>query len=165
MKKSFYILTLLLMFFSFTGCDNGNGLFGHSETEAEAKANGSVVIEYVPNKTNFNLLDGTKMQVDTAWTEMSFTYKDGKRIFDTTYGYNFAVPYKRQDPESFSFNFALADTTNRVFTNGREENACQLHPRVLYDKMEVLLEQKNPDTSLGWIKPIITDTIVFTKIK
>ena len=167
-KKTFYILPLLLIIFSFltmAGCDNGNGLFGHSKTKEEAKGNGSTIVEYVPDKKNFNLLDGTKMQIDTAWTEISFTYKNGDKVFDSAYGYNFAVPYKREDPESFSFTFSLADTANRVFTNGREKNACQLHPRTLYDKMQVLLEQKDTDTSKGWMHPIITDTITFTRIK
>jgi hypothetical protein len=165
MKSKIYILPLFLLSIAFMGCDNGNGLFGHSKTKAEAKASGSNVVEYVPDKTKFNLLDRTTMQIDTAWTEVSFTYKDGKRIHDSAYGYNFAVPYKRADPESFSFNFGLADTTNRVFTNAREENACQLYPRYLYDTIRVLLKQKSIDTSKGWMEPIITDTITFTKIK
>lgn len=168
MGKIFYTLSLLSIIFSILtmiGCDNGNGLFGHSETKEEAKANGAIVMEYVPDKTNFNLLDGTKMQIDTAWTEISFTYKNGGKVFDSTYGYNFAVPYKREDPENFSFTFSLADTANRMFTNGREKNACQLRPKYLYDKIQVLLEQKNTDTSKGWMQPIITDTITFTKIK
>jgi hypothetical protein len=165
MGKIFYIIISSIIFFSFIGCDNGNGLFGHSKTKNEAKANGSTVVEYVPNKTNFQLLDGTKMEIDTAWTEISFTYYNGQKIFDSTYGFNFAIPYTREDREKFSFNFGLADTTNRVFTNGREINVCQLHPRTLKDKMEVLLEQKNLDTAYGWMKPIISDTIVFTKVK
>jgi hypothetical protein len=146
MTNRLYI-AILLSFFILIGCNN-NGTFGHSETKEEAKANGSTT-EYVPNKNNFLLLDGTKMQIDTAWTEVSFTYKDGKKVFDATRGYNFSVPYKREDPENFSFNFSLVDTTNMVFTNGREENVCQLHPRILYDQIAVLLEQKNPIHHLG----------------
>lgn len=167
-KKAFYTLLLLVIIFSLltiAGCDNGNGLFGHSQTKEEAKANGSTVIEYVPDKASFNLLDGTKIQVDTAWTEISFTYKNGNKIFDSAYGYNFAIPYKREDEENFSFNFSLVDTTNQMFTNGMGKNACQLRPKYLYDKMQVLLEQKNPDTTKGWKHPIITDTITFTRVK
>jgi hypothetical protein len=147
------------------GCDNRNGLFGHSKTKQEAKANGSTVVEYIPNKTSFKLLDGTNMHVDTAWTEMSFTYHNGKRIIDTTYGYHFSIPFEKKIAGSFTFSFGLADTSNRVFTSGMDENLAQLCPRILFDKMEVLLEQKNPDSSFGWMKPIITDTIIFTKLK
>ncbi len=170
MKKIFCITIKVLIFYSlFTiaSCDNSNGLFGHSTTKEEAKANGSTVFEYVPNKTNFILLDGTKMQVDTSWTEISFTYKDGKKILDSIYGYHFSIPVNNNNLEKFSFTFGLLDTSNRVFTNPGpgKEGLCQLCPRILYDKMEVILEQKNPDTSFGWMKPIITDTIIFTKIK
>ena len=148
-----------------TGCNNGNGLFGHSQTKKEAKANGSTVVEYVPDKTMFDLLDGTKMQIDTAWTEISFTYRNGKRILDSTYGFHFSIPFKKEIAGSFAFSFSLADTTNRVFTNGIDENLAQLCPRNLYEKMQVLLEQKNTDTSKGWMNPIITDTIIFRKLK
>jgi len=159
-----FCTVIAFSFFISTGC-NDNGLFGHSKTKEEAKANGSAVIEFVPDKNNFLLLDGTKMHVDTAWTEVSFTYKDGKKIFDTAYGYNFTVPYKRQEYENFSFNLSLVDTTNQMFTNGMGKEACQIRPKYLYDTMKVILEQKNPDTAFGWLKPIITDTIVFTKIR
>ncbi len=166
-KMNCLILFLLISFVTIitTSCDNGNGLFGHSETREEAKANGSTVVEYVPDKTNFNLLDGTKMQVDTAWTELSFTYQDGKKNLDSTYGYNFAIPYKLKDPESFTFTFSLADTTNQMFTNPRDKNACRLRPIKLYDVIQVLLEQKDTDTTIGWMHTIITDTITFTRIK
>ncbi len=165
MPNQFYIA----IFFSlllFTGCNN-DGLFGHSKTKEEAKANGSTIKEYVANKNNFLLLDGTKIQLDTAWTESSFTYKDGKRILDTTYGYHFSIPVKNSNLEKFTFTFGLSDTSNRVFTNAGpgKDGLTQLCPRYLYDKIEVLLEQKNPDTALGWLKPIITDTIVFKKIR
>ena len=154
---SFSLLTIL-------GCDNGNGLFGHSETKEEAKKKGSTVIEYVPDKTKFNLLDGTKMQIDTAWTELSFTYNNGKRILDSRYGYHFSIPFKKAILESFTFSFSLADSTNRMFTNGIGDDLVQLCPRKLQDKMQVLLEQKDTDTSIGWMHSIITDTITFTKI-
>lgn len=163
MKKIFYLQFFLV---AFVGCSNNeNGLYGHSETRAEAKANGSNVLEYIPNKKKFELLDGTSMQIDTAWTEVSFTYMDGKNIIDSADGYNFTVPFKIRNTKSFTFTFSLADTTNRMFGNGRGDNDCQLRPIHLYDTMKVLLKQKNPDTSFGWMKPIITDTIIFTKIK
>jgi hypothetical protein len=168
MKKTLYFPPLTLIFSSLLiiiSCNSNDGLFGHSETKEEAKANGSTVVEYVPDKRNFNLLDGTKMQIDTAWTEISFTYHNEKKNFDSAYGFHFGIPYTREGREKFSFIFNLFDTTNRVFTNGREKKICYLCPRHLYDTMKVILEQKNPDTSLGWTQPIVTDTITFKKLK
>jgi hypothetical protein len=148
-----------------SGCDGTDGLFGHSKTKEEAKANGSNVLEYLPNKSSFKLLDGTEMKIDTAWTEVSFTYKNNKRIYDSSYGSHFAIPYYIKDPASFTFNFHLLDTTNQMFTNGREKGATQLCPKKLYDTMRVFLEQKDPDTSKGWTNPIITDTVTFVRLK
>lgn len=139
-------------------------MFGHSKTKEEAKANGSQVLQYVGDKTNFELLDGTELQIDTAWTEENFTYKNGKRILDARDGYHFSIPFKQANPKKFTFTFSLLDTTNRMFTNGIGSDLCQLVPKMLMDEMHVLLEQKDPDTSKGWTNPIITDTITFRKV-
>jgi len=164
-----YLQSLVIIFislFAMVSCDNENGLFGHSATKEKAKANGSAVIEYIPDKKDFSLLDETKMQIDTAWTEVSFTYKNGKKILDSSYGYHFSIPVINNNLNNFSFTFGLLDTLNRAFTNPGpgKEGLCQLCPKHLYHKMEVLLEQKDPDTTKGWTHTIITDTITFTKI-
>jgi hypothetical protein len=158
-----FILSIVIVIISIR-CNNNDGLFGNSTTKEEAKANGSNVVEYIANKTIFNLIDGTVMKIDTAWTEVSFTYKNGKRVLNDTYGYHFSIPFMKQTPKIFTFSFELTDTTNRIFTNGMDENMTQLCPKILYDTMRVSLEQRNPDTSVGWMKPIVTDTIIFTKI-
>jgi len=164
MKINLPLLSALLLLL---GCDNSDGLFGHSKSKGEAKANGSTILEYLPNKSTFKLLDGTEMKVDTAWTEISFTYKNGKRILDSSYGYHFSIPARNDSLQNFTFNFALLDKKNQMFTNAGpgEDGLSQLCPKVLFDDMKVILEQKNPDTSKGWMNPIITDTIIFTKIK
>ena len=160
-------LPLLSVLFSLLSCENSDGLFGHSKSKAEAKANGSNVIEFLPNKSVFKLLDSTEMKVDTAWTEISFTYKNGKQVLDSSYGYNFTIQVKNDSLNNFTFNFKLLDTTNRMFTNAGpgEDGLCQLHPKILYDDMKVILEQKNRDTSKGWMDPINTDTITFRRIR
>lgn len=123
------------------------------------------MLEYMQDKKLFHLLDGTDMNIDTAWTEVSFTYFNGKRVYNKRDEYNFAIPYKLKDSNSFTFTFSLADTTNRMFTNAREAKVCQLHPKSLYDSIKVLLEQKDTDTSKGRLNPIITDTITFIRLK
>ena len=47
---------ILFSFIAILGCDNGNGLFGRSENKGEAKANGSTVFEYLPDKKNLPFL-------------------------------------------------------------------------------------------------------------
>jgi hypothetical protein len=159
------IFTIFL--FLIISCDDGEGLFGHSNTREEAKASGSTVIEYVPNKSKFKLLDGTEMQIDTAWTEVSFTFHNGKRVLDSSDGYHFSIPVRNDSLQNFMFEFYLLDSLNQVFTSpGADRNGLsQLCPRKLYNQMKIVLEQKNPDsTKHGWIDAINTDTITFHKI-
>jgi hypothetical protein len=151
-----------------TSCDfvyKDNGRFGSSISRQEALKYGSTSFLYKPNKTTFHLLDSSLMTIDTAWTEVMFSYKNGKRLLDSTYGFHFSIPYKIPDPNTFTFTFSLLDTTNRMFTNGREENICRLCPIKLLDEMRVILEQKDTDTSKGWTNPIVTDTIIFRRLK
>jgi hypothetical protein len=163
-----FILTATFVFGIISGCDfiyKDNGRFGNSESKEEALKNNSEVSTYLPDKYKFSLLDGTILQLDTAWTEISFSYKNGKRIYDSSNGFHFSIPFKKEVPESFTFSLSLADTTNRSFTNGGGEKLIQLCPTNLYDEMKVVLEQKDPDTSKGWTHRIITDTITFKRIE
>jgi len=141
-----------------------DGLFGQSKTKEEALKNGSNVILFMPDKKTFNLLDGTTLTLDTAWTEVSFSLKNGERILDSTYGFHFSIPFKQLTPNTFTFHFSLLDKTNQMFTNGMDQNLSQLCPKQLYDEMKIILDQKDPDTSKGWTNPIITDTIIYRKI-
>ncbi len=151
----------------FYSCDffyKDNGTFGRSNTKDEARKNGSEVFLYLPNKNEFQLLDGTTLTTDTAWTEVSFTYNKGQRVLDSSFGFIFSIPFKQFDPTKFTFNFTLFDTSNRVFTNGIGDDLCQLYPKKLKDEIKVILEQKDTDTSKGWTNPIVTDTITFKRL-
>jgi len=164
-------LKTLLVIFSllvFSACNffyKDNGRPGYSKTKKEALANGSPVSIYVPNKFSFPLLDGTTLLIDTAWTEMSFSYHNGQRVINADYGYHLSIPFIKKNIDSFTFTFSLADKTNEMFTNGLYDSLCQLCPTELHDEMKVLIEQKDPDTSKGWTHPIIKDTITFKRFK
>jgi hypothetical protein len=164
MKELYFFICMFLLLTSCNFYSKTNGLFGKSITKEEAIKNGSEVYQFIANKKEFNLLDGSKITIDTVWTEISFTYENNKRIYDSSYGFLFSIPFKKSVAETFTFNFCLLDTTNRMFTNGITENLCQLCPIKIKDEMKILLEQKDTDTSKGWMNPIVTDTIIFTRI-
>lgn len=162
--KNIFLLSILIL----SSCDfvyKDNGLFGHSSTKEEAAANGSKVLIYVPDKYSFSLLDKTTLLIDTAWTEESFSYHNGKRIIDASNGYHFSIPFIKKASDSFTFMLSLADKHNQAFTNGGGEKLIQLCPQTLYKEIKVLLEQKDPDTSKGWSNPIVLDTITFRLLK
>lgn len=163
--KKIYLVVLVALFIS--GCDfiyKNNGTFGSSQTKEKAKKNGAEIVKYLPNKNTFELIDSTTLKIDTAWTEMSFTYKNGERVYDSRFGYIFNVPFQKEVPNSFTFSFELLDKSNQEFTNGIREDKCELRPKILKDTVKIILEQKNPQEEVGWISPIITDTILFRKI-
>jgi len=165
-KKMKFNLPLILITL-FTSCDfiyKNNGSAGSSETKEEAVKNGSEVFLYLPDKNKFELIEGTSLTIDTAWTEVSFFYKNGNRVYDSSWGYIFNVPYEKELPENFTFNFSLLDTTNQGFTNGLRRGKCELRPIKLKDEMAIILKQKNPKEGVGWKSPIITDTITFKQI-
>ena len=162
--KNIFILFSILTICSCDFIHKDNGRFGHSNTKEEAIANGSPVILYLPDKYSFRLLDGTTLLVDTAWTEASFSYRNGEKIINSGYGYHLSIPFIKKNPDSFTFTFCLADKSNEMFTNGLYDSLCQLCPTELYDEMKVLIEQKDPDTSKGWTHLIIRDTIVFKRL-
>ena len=163
----FLNLLLIICLGLLTSCDffnKDNGLFGDSKTRQEALKNGSPIYSYVADKNSFQLLDGTTLRTDTAWTELSFTYKNGQRVLDSSYGFHFSIPFKKAVPNTFTFTFSLLDTTNQIFTNGIGEDLYQLCPLRLRDEMKIILKQKDTDTSKGWTNPIVSDTITYRRL-
>lgn len=166
MKIKYIVLKLIAITIIslMNSCDSGDGLFGHSKSIEEARSEKYGFRIYVSDIREFKLIDGSRMLIDTAWREVSFTYKNGKKIPDSLFGYNFSIPYKFSGKQEFKVLLRLMDSSNVFFTNGMNPDVCFLRPKRLYDTMNVLLEQKNPDTSLGWLKPIISDTINFIRL-
>lgn len=161
---------ICLIGFVFISCmnigDKREGEFGTSDNISISKSRKLYRAMYIPNLYKFQLLDKSIVSIDTAWAEAMWTYnKNGNPVIMEKIGYNFVIPIKKQDFAKFLFDFSLADTNNQAFTNGIEARRCVLNPKILKDTINVIVEEKNPDTAYGWIKPIITGTIRFIKRK
>lgn len=119
-------------------------------------------IKYVADKSNFVLLDNSQMKIDTALIKVSYDKNNEILNEKKRWGhrYNLYIPFKKQVENSFQFELRLL---GEEYSGGINDNSKDLHLNTLKDTIKVLLEQKNADTSLGWTKPIITDTINFTK--
>ena len=119
------------------------------------------IFNYISNRQQFILLDGSKMQIDTCSIKVSYN-KDGKRLNDTkSKGYNLYIPFTKQPEGGFQFQFRIVGDK---YAGGINDNSKDLHFIYLKNEYEIVLEQKNPDTAFGWTKPIITDTLVFKQI-
>jgi len=159
------IITNIFIITTLTSCMNykGAGGFGVSEDITTSKSKNLYRFKYCPNKIKFKLLDSSYIQIDTAWTEIMWSYDEQCNPSPAeAFGYNFVVPIVKQAFDKFVFTLSLADTSNESFTNGIEENRCVLNPSKLLDTIGIILEQKNPNEN-GWKEKIVTDTIIFIK--
>lgn len=118
-------------------------------------------LKYLPTKQKFVLLDNSTLQIDTSTIRISFD-KDNRRLNETkSFGYNLIIPFKKQFEGSFQFELKILGEENN---GGINEESKAFHLTELKDIYTILLEQKNPDTSFGWTKPIITDTLLFKRL-
>jgi len=118
-------------------------------------------LKFLPNKQQFLLLDNSKMHIDTATIRVSFG-RDNRRLNDIkSLGYDLNIPFTKQNRNSFQFDFRILGEQS---SGGIDDSFKELHLINLKDEYKILLEQKNPDTDLGWTKPIITDTLIFKRL-
>jgi hypothetical protein len=162
------IILILFLTVAFTSCidliDKRADKHGASDNIAMSKLNKFYKVIYLPNQFEFTLLDGSVVKIDTAWAEKMWTYdNNGKPKLSNDFGSNFIIPIKKQEFDKFLFDFSLADTSNEYMTTGLEEKRRVLYPSNLFDTIKIILQQKNPKQEYGWMAPIKTDTIFFTK--
>ena len=63
------------------------------------------------------------------------------------------------------YSFRLLDKSLQVGTSG-EDNSCKsISISSIKNEISAIFIQKNPDPNIGWEKEIITDTIIFKKVK
>jgi hypothetical protein len=117
-------------------------------------------ILFLPDKTEFKLLDNIIIKIDTACTSKD-NYINGK----VNSSYSFRIPIISPKNERMKFGFQLLNTSNQFGASENGSNCKVLPIKNLKDKIIVLIKQKNPKKNIGWKKPIITDTITYRKIK
>lgn len=119
-------------------------------------------LKYLPDQQQFILLDSGKLQIDTCTIKVSYD-KDNQRINDTkSQGYSLHIPFKKEKEESFQFEFKILGEENG---GGIGENSKSFYFPDLRNEYKIVIEQKNPDKSFGWTKPIITDTLTLRRVK
>lgn len=164
LRSIFFLLSLVFLTIRCDFLYKNNGKFGSSLTKEEALNNGSEVLLYLPNKNTIELIDGTSVKIDTVWTEVSFIWKNNRRVYDSKWGYVFNVPYEKEINNGFVFKLSLLDTTNQEFSHGTGEKSSRLRPKKLKERIDVIVVQKSPLKGIGWKSPSVTDTIVFRRI-
>nr|WP_321222908.1 hypothetical protein [uncultured Psychroserpens sp.] len=171
MKKRIikYVLILISLFAVYyiydfvTKISNKNeGLFGHSKSRENAINNGFTVVDFKPSKDTLTLINGRKIVIKKVWSEVSWTYHNGKPQIADEYGHTLCLEFSGKQ-DDFVFTFSLLDKKNQQFTNGIGDSICHLKPKKLYDFIDTVLREKNPKKNVGWKNGLVTDTIRMTK--
>lgn len=155
LKKNYYILlcllnllTYILIFFSF---------YPKSYVDKNILSYNRYIFE--PNKTELKLFDNSIVKIDNACSSENI-YKISK----TNSYFIFRIPIKQIGTNRMLYSFEILDNSlNESF--GESENCKEISISKLDNEVKVFFEQKNPNPNIGWKKPIITDTIIFKKIK
>ena len=137
--------------------------FGQSETKAGSIKNDFFVTDYIPSKDTITLLDGREIIIRQVWAETMWYYHDRHPEKAENYGYNLQVEFTGSN-DDFVFSFDLLDKNNQAFTNGMGHGKCILNPIQLYTSINIIVEEKNKQDTIGWMQPIITDTISLIRI-
>jgi len=63
------------------------------------------------------------------------------------------------------FSFRLLDSTLQIGGSEEDENCKTICVKSVENEIKVLFVQKNPTPKIGWKQRIITDTVIFKKVK
>lgn len=110
----------------------------------------------------FKLIDSSVFNIDTAWAEKQWIYdkNDEPIVPDSIVGFKFIPTHSTQDFDNiknFRFGFANLDTLNGQ-GYGIQESKWEFNPKVSKDTIRIFVRQGNPDTTIGWKRPMIRDT-------
>jgi hypothetical protein len=116
------------------------------------------------NKQQIVLLDHNELKIDS--TIMSVWYirskKNGNEALTADYfmTIHYTRPFNNTE-RGYPFELSILDSPSIGWQNS---DSCVFHFSKLKKEYKILLNQKNPDTVVGWLRPIITDTLSFKRI-
>lgn len=172
MKKTIIILTILiiivLIILSFLNGLNIKNIHNFSASRQESIKNGFFSCDYFPIRKILKLKLRPEIIVfDTAWTEYSWVEEPtflSSRLVKKEGTKNLAVKISSTTTDDFIYSIRL------ITNNGNDYLAfntiTKQHEGSIYsdiDTLKFIVEEKSVIDSLGWKKPIKTDTVYFIK--
>lgn len=130
------------------------------KAEKESEVARTETIRYVPNISRFTLDDQNEVDCDSAWIALKYN-PEGKQLHET---YTLEIFFREADEGSFGFDLRRmgADSLSDL---GIEKNRKTISSEKIESEYHILIQQKNPDTAIGWRRPVVTDTVVFRKLE
>lgn len=118
-------------------------------------------ITYLSEKVKFSLVDSTNLIIDTAFIEIWYN-SDNERIDYIKPKYRLQVPFHKNNPDNYTVAFSLLTGGS---SSGIHDNKQQLIVEDIKEEYYLILEQKNPDSTIGWEAPIYSDTFAIKRMK
>lgn len=130
------------------------------KAEKESQVARTETIRYVPNISRFTLGDQNEVAFDTSWIAVKYN-AEGKQLHET---YTLEIFFREAADDSFGFDLRRmgADSLSDL---GIEKNRKTISSEKIENEYHILIQQKNPDTAIGWRRPVVTDTVVFKKLE
>lgn len=115
---------------------------------------------FLPNKFELKLFDNSIVKIDSACSSKNIYTHDSK-----DFSYEFRVPIIQKGTDRMLYSFRLLDKSLEIGGSGEDENCKSISIKSIENEIVAVFVQKNPDPNIGWKKEIITDTIIFRKVK
>lgn len=115
---------------------------------------------FLPNKFELKLFDNTIVIIDSACISKNIYTNDSK-----DFSYEFRIPIIQKGTNRMLYSFRLLDKSLQIGSSGEDENCKSISINSIENEIVAVFVQKNPTPSIGWQKEIITDTLIFKKVK
>lgn len=165
------LIIILLFVFSFLHKVGVKNVHNFSDSKYTSIKNGFYITDYVPTKKVIKLkFWPVTVVLDSAWTEhqwveeANFLNSTLEKAGNGTYN----IGFKIKSESTQDFVYALDIFPNDIGGIGGNNPMTKQHEGFLYkfpDTLKIIVKEKNPVDSIGWIKHIVTDTITYVKCK
>ncbi|MDI9312066.1 MAG: hypothetical protein QM535_17765 [Limnohabitans sp.] len=117
-------------------------------------------ILFIPDKFELKLFDNSIVKIDSACSSKNIYTDDSK-----DFSYEFRIPIIKKESDRMLYSFRLLDKSLEIGGSSEDENCISISIKSIENEIVVVFVQKNPNPNIGWKKEIITDTILFKKVK
>ena len=135
-----------------------------SEDIKSSKINGFYIGDYESDTEIIKLKNyDEEIELKNVWAENSWIRNTDNCLcpkIEKTNGYNIVIEFN-QTKEDFTFTLTpITDDKLGKTSFGIGENKKKMRFENLPNKLEIIVEERNPAKGVGWKKSIVTDTII-----
>ena len=140
-----------------------------SESIYNSKQDKFYIADFIPNKKSIQLkLRTGTVDLDTAWVEYSWYFKSNSFVTTKERSkvnwYNLCLKVKADNAKGFVWGFEFRDKNiGAIGGYDSMKNQQESTLNTIPDTLFIFFEEKNLNPDIGWMEPIVTDTITYFK--